>query len=332
MNKFYNDSSGRWNDSASWWYSAISLHNILDYMELTGSRDYLAQAQNTIDKQRAPIDWWPQGGGDFRADSTDDTAWWALALLRMYELTRNSTYLDIAKEDETYIWDYWMSSTCNGGLIWSIRDLTYKNAISNELYLELTGALHNLIPGDTYYLNQSKFQWDWFKSSGMINSQWLINDGLLEPQKNNPTVCPNNNDKTWTYNQGVVLGGLVELHKATGDQSYLNTACKIADAVINDATLTQGGILTEPCSPKESCSDNGWSFKGIFMNRLAKLNKALGGSRYSDYIRTNEQSMYSNANNGSDFYGGVWQGSYDGSDLGKQNSAVFLLVATLGLS
>ncbi|KAK8086086.1 glycoside hydrolase [Apiospora phragmitis] len=331
LNTFYDKPTGRWDPTVNWWYSGIALQAILDYTQLTGSRDYLAQAQHTIDIQRAPLAWWPDGMGDFRADSTDDTGWWALALLRMYELTGNSTYLYIAKEDEAYIYQYWLPDTCKGGLIWSIPSLSYKNAISNVLYLELTASLHNLIPGDTFYLNRSLSQWQWFNSSGMINSQWLINDGLLDPQSNDSSVCLNNNASVWTYNQGVVLGGLVELHKATGDQGYLDTACKIADAVVGSLTLSPGGILTETCTDSNPCGTNGWSFKGIFMNRLAKLNKALPDRRYSEYIRTNEQTMYSNARNGSDFYGGVWQNPFDGRDLGKQVSAVSLLIATLGL-
>lgn len=333
LNTYYDNKTGRWNPSVNWWYSGVALQSVLDYMQTTGSRDYLAQAQHTIDIQRAPLAWWPQGGGDFRADSTDDTAWWALALLRMYQLTGNSTYLDIAKEDEAYIYKYWQPDTCKGGIIWDIKNETYKNAISNELYLELTAALHNLIPGDSYYLNQSLKQWQWFRGSGMINSQWLINDGLLGPRGNDTSVCLNNNAEIWTYNQGVVLGGLVELHQATGDQSYLDTARKIADAVVHSPALSPGGTLTEICNDDpDHCATNGWAFKGIFMNRLAKLNKALSGAPYSDYIRANEQTAYGNARNGSDFYGGVWQEPFDGPDLGKQVSGVMLLTATLGLS
>ncbi|KAK7920102.1 hypothetical protein PG985_008124 [Apiospora marii] len=332
LNTYYDNKTGRWDPTGNWWYSGVALQSIADYMQTTGSRDYLAQAQHTIDIQRAPLDWWPQGGGDFRADSTDDTGWWALALLRMYELTGNSTYLDIAKDDETYIYQYWKPDTCKGGIIWDIETQSYKGAISNELYLELAATLHNLIQGDTFYLNRSLNQWQWFNGSGMINSQWLINDGLLGPPGNDSSVCPNNSDRVWTYNQGVVLGGLVELNKATGDQSYLDTATKIADAVINSATLSPSGVLTEDCDKPESCDINGFAFKGIFMNRLAKLNKALSGSPYSDYIRANEQTAYSTARNGSDFYGGYWQKPFDGRDLGKQLSGVQLLIATLGLS
>ena len=42
----------------------------------------------------------------------------------------------------------------------------------------------------------------------MLNSQWLFNDGLT-------SACVNNNSTTWTYNQGVILGGLVNLYEIT---------------------------------------------------------------------------------------------------------------------
>jgi len=49
----------------------------------------------------------------------------------------------------------------------------------------------------------------------MINGQDLINDGL------DNASCQNNGAQTWTYNQGVVLGALVELNRATGDTTLL---------------------------------------------------------------------------------------------------------------
>lgn len=60
----------------------------------------------------------------------------------------------------------------------------------------------------------------------MINSQNLINDGLT-------SQCTNNKDIVWTYNQGVVLGGLVKLFKATGNTKLLEAGKAIANAVLN---------------------------------------------------------------------------------------------------
>ncbi|KAI1385995.1 glycoside hydrolase family 76 protein [Hypoxylon trugodes] len=325
MMDLYDSSTGLWdpnNTGSSWWQSGVALWALSEYMLKSGSQDYLDQAENTVDIQRAPLSWWPEGGGDFRADSTDDTGWWALAMTSLYELTGNNEYLTIAKEDEAYMFDYWNTTTCGGGLIWNIPNGTYHNAISNELYLELTAKLHNLIPGDTLYLNHSLMEWEWFNNSGMINSQNLVNDGLTDN-----TACVNNGATTWSYNQGVILGGLVELNKATGDSTYLDTARAIADAAINSATIVQGGIVTEPCSSEEECEPNGTAFKGIFIRELGKLDAALDDHPYQSFIADNAQTAYENARNGSDFYGFLWQGPYDSVTIGTQEAAVDLLVA-----
>ncbi|KAI0891013.1 glycoside hydrolase family 76 protein [Annulohypoxylon nitens] len=325
MMTLYDNTTGLWDPNGtttSWWQSGVALWALSEYMIKSGSSDYLEQAEATVDIQRAPLAWWPEGGGDFRADSTDDTGWWALAMLSMYELTGNQTYLDIAIEDEEYMWNYWNTTTCGGGLIWSISALSYHNAISNELFLELTAKLHNLIPDDTKYLDRALKEWEWFSNSGMINSQSLINDGLTED-----TACVNNNMTTWTYNQGVILGGLVELFQATSDSSYLDSARAIADAVVNSTLLVQDGVLTEPCSDEESCEPNGTNFKGIFMRELAKLNAVLDDGTYTDFIAENADSAYANARNGTDFYGFLWMGPFDVVTVGTQEAAVHLLTA-----
>lgn len=192
MNAFYNETTGLW-DTGPWWHSGVALRAIAEYMLITGSDEYVDLAAYTVETQRAPLPWWTEGGGDFRADSTDDTGWWALALASLYQVTGDSTYLDLAKEDEAYMYDYWNTTTCGGGLIWNIPSRTYHNAISNELYLELTATLHNLIPGDTFYLSQALKEWEWFNATGMINSQGLINDGLTEDAS-----CVNNGQPVWT--------------------------------------------------------------------------------------------------------------------------------------
>ncbi|KAM0815708.1 putative Mannan endo-1,6-alpha-mannosidase [Seiridium cardinale] len=329
----YDSSSGLWDlrdNQAGWWQSAVALQATLDFMVATGTHDYIQLANYTIDTQRAPLEEWPQGGGDFRAASTDDTGWWALALLSMYSMTGEKWLLDIAITDEAYLSQYW-TTECSGGLIWRIRDLSYKAAISNELYIELTATLHNLIPGDEAYLAKSLLAWEWFRDSGMINNAFLINDGLMGGPD---STCVNNNAPTWTYNQGVVLGALVQLHTATGDADFLDTARKIANAVIASSYLAPEGILTEPCL---ECTDSDpHTFKGVFMRYLTKLNAQLSDRPYTQFILSNAASMFSNGrlsneyDNGVDLYGMRWQGPFDTTSVGSQESAVMLLTAALG--
>lgn len=90
----------------------------------------------------------------------------------------------------------------------------------------------------------------------MINENNLINDGL---DINSDGSCTNNGDTEWSYNQGVILGGLVELSRATGDSGYLSEATSIAEAAIE--ALSEDGILHESCEPND-CGADGSQFKG----------------------------------------------------------------------
>ena len=130
-------------------------------------------------------------------------------------------------------WD----STCGGGIWWS-KDKTYKNAIANELFLSVAAHLANRVAPTERgsYLAWANREWTWFQQCGMINSQNLINDGL------DLSTCKNNGQNTWTYNQGVILGGLVELDRAQRSPQLLSTAHTIADAAITHLSDSNGVI------------------------------------------------------------------------------------------
>ncbi len=104
-------------------------------------------------------------------------------------------------------WD----STCGGGIWWN-KDRGYKNAIANELFLSVAAHLANRDSSkQAYYLRWAHREWKWFAHSGMINTNGLINDGLgTSDGRTSAGTCGNNGQTTWSYNQGVVLGGLVE--------------------------------------------------------------------------------------------------------------------------
>ena len=61
----------------------------------------------------------------------------------------------------------------------------------------------------------------------------LVNDGLTAD-------CANNGGTTWTYNQGVIIGGLAVLYEITGDDAYLGQAETIAAAALRDLTVAAG--------------------------------------------------------------------------------------------
>lgn len=292
-----------------WWTSANALTAVIDNARVTGMGSYKYTIADTYNKNINAQ------GGNFTNEYLDDTGWWGLAWVDAYDMTGDSRYLNTARADADHMYANW-NSTCGGGVRWSTNG-NYKNAITNELFLQLTSALHNRISGDTVYLGRARSEWSWFNASGMINGDHMINDGLSD-------ACVNNNQPTWTYNQGVVLGGLTELYKATGDSSLLTTARTLANA--STVRLQTGGVLREP-GEGDSCTGDGPSFKGAYVRGLGKLNSQLSDRPYAASLTSWANSAYTKDRNALDAYGPHWAGGNGASDYGCQQSVLDLLNA-----
>jgi predicted alpha-1,6-mannanase (GH76 family) len=170
------------------------------------------------------------------------------------------------------------------------------------------------------YLAWAQAEWQWFKNSGMINSQNLVNDGLTSTNAN---ACTNNGARTWSYNQGVILGGLVELYKADQDPALLPQAQAIAAAAIAKLT-TSSGILNEPVSGGDAPQ-----FKGIFVRNLMALYQAAPNAQYKTFVDANADSIWASDQWPNYEFGAVWQGPFDSADATRQTSALDALIAAI---
>lgn len=309
LQRWYNPANGLY-EGVTWWHAAICLDAVIDYTARTRNTRYLGTIATTFDKNAA---------SKFVQNSYDDMAWWALAWVNAYDLTGEMRYLAMAKTIFTTMKGGWDDS-CGGGVWWNFsRD--YKNAIPNELFLALAARLYQRC-GDTCYLTWATREWSWFNQSGMINSSNLINDGLND--------CQNNGGPTWTYNQGVILAGLTDMYKITGDISYLAQAEAIANATIN-TLVNANGILIEPCEDI-GCDSNGAQFKGIFMRNLYYLYQSGQQVEYRDFILKNVNSLWQKNRNKSNQFGVHWAGPFDSADASRQSSAMHAINAAIPFS
>lgn len=186
----------------------------------------------------------------------------------------------------------------------------------------MAASLANRVPAKKdYYTGIAQTQWNWFKQSGMINDQNLINDGLTED-------CKNNGMQTWTYNQGVVLGGLVELSKATGDASLLDEANTIATAAITH--LAKDGVLFEGCEP--NCGADGSQFKGVFMRNLRYLQHARPSEPIRSFILANADAIWANDRSAANELGITWNGPYVNATAGTHSSAMDVIIGAMAVS
>ncbi|KAJ9152090.1 Glycoside hydrolase, family 76 [Pleurostoma richardsiae] len=220
----------------------------------------------------------------------------------------------------------WDTVLCGGGMTWNPRLEPYKNAITNELFIAASASMYLYFPGDSnaapfgappsnqsdpgaqagtgptsphnpLHLGAAVAGYTWLATSGMMNSAGLYVDGFhISGWSNisNPnTKCDVRNNMVYTYNQGVILTGQIDLWKVTGDATYLRDGHRLIQAVIRatgydlwrdrpldtvsdlDAGrlprwrgLGRAGVLEEQCDVTGDCSQNGQTFKGIFFHHF----------------------------------------------------------------
>ena len=315
LQRWYDPASGLWRGTG-WWNSASALTVVIRYAKLTGDASHAGVIATTFTAAQR------QHPG-FVNDFYDDNAWWALAWVAAFDLTRDGRYLDAASTifaRNTAGWD----DACGGGLRWNTKS-TYKNAITTELFLTLAALLHQRLPAGGY-LTWAQRAREWFGSSGLIGPGGLVNDGLT-------AACQNNGGTTWTYNQGVILGGLAALFEITGDRACLTQGESIAHATLSTLTVPGSGILAEPCeSASAGCNGDQAQFKGIFVRYLYDFWRQDRQPAYRAFILANAQSLWNHDRNAATQFGLHWSGPFDQPDPARQTSALDTLIAAAALA
>ena len=141
-------------------------------------------------------------------DCFDDHQWWGLAWARAFTATGDARFLNRSAAIFDFVAEKgWDEAACGGGVTWCPPPTAaYKNAITAELFISLAMALHPhaaaVGKAPSFYADWAAKAWAWLaRPGGMVNSEGLINDGL------DGATCANNNQTTWTYNQGALLSG-----------------------------------------------------------------------------------------------------------------------------
>jgi predicted alpha-1,6-mannanase (GH76 family) len=313
---WYDTNTGLWNHT-DWWTSANQLETVIDYSRETGDTTYFDEIDNTFVKNSSKN--FDQYG------FYDDDGWFLISWLKAYELTQQQKYLDMAKVIFTRMTGGW-DTKCGGGIYWASAEngqdgLKNKNAIPNELFLAAAARLHHLTPGDAgagSYLDWAQREWTWFKGTGMINADHQIVDGLTDLTNCKP------DGPIFTYNQGVIIGGLVDLSASTGDLAQLSEANAIAHATMTKLADPKG-ILKEPGCGGDICVQ----FKGVFMRNLSYLYRASPLPEYQAYMRKQSDNLWNSNRNAQNEFGYEWHLPFDAASAGRQSSALDALIAAV---
>lgn len=166
----YQNNSGLWKNEQRW-QSGNTLETLANFVSLLDS-----PLKYVFHQTFTNTDMFVGG------DCFDDYQWWALGWLQAYSVEPDINYLYRAANIHDFVTvNAWNDSVCRGGVQWCPTN-TYKNAITNELFLVSSMRLHPyaslLDRPPTYYLDWALKEWQWFETSGLINGDYLINDGL----------------------------------------------------------------------------------------------------------------------------------------------------------
>lgn len=291
LENWYNLETGLW-DTTSWWNAANVLTASINHARLIGDDSYKETVAYTFEKtKKFKVKATDKKGAwvceNYINDYYDDEGWWALAWLDAWEYTGEQRYFDMANtifEDITRGWSE------DGGLYWK-KGLEYRGSITNGLTLTLATRLHSAgtleVNGKTA-LDWATTIWEWMLRVDLLNSNGNIQDGIRKI-KGQETIRQN----VWTYNQGVVLTGLVNLYKITGRRSYLKQAEEIAEATLNHLTNEDLILIESLCEP-DDCNADAKQFKGIFMRHLMYLYQHSPKKEYRFFIQKNIESIWVN--------------------------------------
>lgn len=250
-----------------YWPQAHAMDVMVDAYMRTGGKQYLdiyplwwkgAPKFNFSGKPEDP--WWNV--------FVDDMEWITLAQIRMFESTKETKYLEKARQ----IYDDWIWSTWGpedeapwfGGITWKTDVVKSKNACSNGPAALIAARLYNFYNAvektakkqKQAYLNEAVKIYTWEKNHLFDRQSGAIYDCLKRDGKVDKMV--------FTYNVGTFLGAAHELYKITGDIQYLADAVKASNYVIEHLS-GNGGVLSD------ASGGDGGLFHGIFFRYFVKL-------------------------------------------------------------
>lgn len=339
--EWYNPDTGLWR-STGWWNSANILNVLADFNSFESSFNETIRNVFNITFVQAPLHnptvvkvrtldfidsytTWaatlpPPAAVLTRPDGFvnyfyDDEGWWALAWLKVYEITKEQRYLQAAMDlFKDMIGGY--TATCGG--IWWDKGHQHNTAIANVLFLAVAARLAILVPEVEDYSRWAWRHWDWFQHSGMLREDYSISDGL------DLGTCEAEHGVIWTYTHGVIIGALIDLDSLTSSSTSLYTAWRIARKAIVYFT-DYNGVLHEPCEP--NCGADAPQFKGVLLRNLMRLQEVVPDPIFKQFFDTNAFAIWTLDRDHGGKLGLVWSGPYVTATASTHSSACDALVA-----
>lgn len=206
-----NESSG-----INYWPQAHAMDVVVDAYVRTGDSRYAAM----FDKWFEGIKLQNGEGSGYQNDFYDDEAWVALTMTRLYNVSQDKKYLDVARELYDDIAKGWNTEYAKGGVAWRKSQPWSKNACINGPMSLLAFKLYKAT-GDRSYAEFGLKVYKWLRENLIDLSTGFVADNIDgRTGKVNPW--------SFTYNQGTAMAAALEAYRYSGTPDYLADARLVA--------------------------------------------------------------------------------------------------------
>lgn len=314
---FFNKKSGQADMSiADYWPQAHSIDVITDAYLRTGKKQYY-RLYDLWWKGMPCYNFAARDGKRFHNDPwwnpfVDDMEWHCIALIRIYQATKEVRYLNRAREIYAdWIWSQWSPESeepWHGGITWKTDVSPSKNACSNGPAAIVAAKLASLASVDgsfaknksrEEYLNEAMSIYRWERKY-----LWNAENGAIYDNMNNKGQLGR---FSLSYNQGTFIGAAVELFKLTGENSLIDDAILTARYTTGPMSKRNGGVLPD------ATEGDGGLFHGIFFRYFAnlivlpELDEAIR-QEFIDYLQHSAAVMVKEGvNEETKIYAGRWR-------------------------
>ncbi|KAI9864748.1 MAG: hydrolase 76 protein [Vezdaea acicularis] len=323
-----------------WWEAGALFGLAVEYWYYTGDTQYNDQVTQGLLAQVGPNnDFMPPN--QTKTEGNDDQVFWAFAALSAAELgfpnppSNQPQWLALAQAVFNLQANRWDTSSCGGGLRWQIFPFNagydYKNTISNGGFFQLAARLARYT-GNTTYADWANKMYDWFESTPLLTSEFVINDGSATAKN-----CSDASQLQWTYNYGTFLSGAAYMYNYTnGDQKWLHRVEGILNGTNVFFPAENNGVMEEvACETGQTCDNDQPSFKA-YLSRWMAVTSQLVPSTASIIMPKLQASAKGAAQQCSGGDSGTtcgrrwYQSTYDGQKgPGEEMSALSIIQANL---
>jgi uncharacterized protein YyaL (SSP411 family) len=212
----------------------------------------------------------------------DDNCWSASNLLQHHVLTGSASG-SIALQRAEGVFDYiraaWTTDLPNpGGVRWIDSPSNGDRAANSTAGFAKLGAVLYEITGRPAYLETARRAYDWIQQHLRAANGLYANAMRVDEQLDR---------KQWIYNQGIVIGAAVLLHRVTGAPDYIDEAIRLADA-------TFAVFGADPYySGADGAYDGRAIFNAIFFRNLLMLHAVTDATSYLERMRAYADAVWS---------------------------------------